>query len=102
MTRPFMLKEHVAAKDMLSVVPYRAGGGDCGTTLRHGAEAALQDADAGKIPWSNAVRAATALAASVRSMGGTSGALYNIFFTAAAGAPAFCSGPVSISHRMCC
>ena len=51
-----------------------------------GARAILAAADAGHYPIDNAVATAAALALSVRqSVGGTSGALYEIFLSAAAG-----------------
>ena len=59
------------------------GDGDCGTTLSAGAAAVLED-----LPYYDADDAASttaSLAASVRrAMGGTSGVLYDIFFSAAA------------------
>ena len=59
------------------------GDGDCGTTLAAGAAAVLED-----LPYydvDDAFSTATSLAASVRrAMGGTSGVLYDILFSAAA------------------
>ena len=59
------------------------GDGDCGTTLAAGATAVLED-----LPYydvDDATSTATSLAASVRrAMGGTSGVLYDILFSAAA------------------
>ena len=61
------------------------GDGDTGSTLRRGAEAVVRGLREGAIPLESAPRTAGALADCARAMGGTSGAIYNIFFTAAAG-----------------
>ncbi|KAK9798144.1 hypothetical protein WJX73_008523 [Symbiochloris irregularis] len=74
----------IAAAEDLDSLDEKAGDGDCGTTLRRGAEAALAEAKEDRVPWNSAVGAAQAIASAARSMGGTSGALYNIFLTAAA------------------
>ena len=63
---------------------HRVGDGDCGSTLRRGAEA-LQAAAAESLPLNNAAAALAGVAGALRAMGGTSGALYNIAVTAAAG-----------------
>lgn len=77
----------------------RAGDGDCGSTLRRGAEAVLEDATGNNIPWNHAASAASAIGRSARAMGGTSGALYNIFFTAAAGKAAWLSSSqIGVMH----
>jgi len=61
----------------------KVGDGDCGTTLRAGAEAVL--ADCGAYPLSDPVLAIKSLGCSLaRTMGGTSGILYTIFLSAAA------------------
>jgi triose/dihydroxyacetone kinase / FAD-AMP lyase (cyclizing) len=61
----------------------QVGDGDCGTTVKAGGEAVLAKLDS--IDFSKPADAASALAAAVAAgMGGTSGALYHIFFTAAA------------------
>ena len=61
------------------------GDGDCGTTLAAGAAAILEDLPS--YDADDASATAASLAASVRRvMGGTSGVLYDIFFTAAAAA----------------
>ncbi len=58
------------------------GDGDCGTTLAAGAAAVLQDEACYDVD--DPAATAAGLAASVRrAMGGTSGVLYDIFFTAA-------------------
>ena len=62
----------------------RVGDGDCGSTLRRGAEA-VQAAVAESLPLNDAAAALAGIAAALRAMGGTSGALYNIAVTAAAG-----------------
>ncbi len=59
------------------------GDGDCGDTLLAGARAVL--GDLGGYPTHDAAAAVAAVARSVRqSMGGSSGALYDLGFTAAA------------------
>ena len=59
------------------------GDGDCGTTLAAGAAAVLEDLP--HYDTDDAASTATSLAASVRrAMGGTSGVLYDILFSAAA------------------
>ncbi|CAD7699261.1 unnamed protein product [Ostreobium quekettii] len=64
----------------------QAGDGDCGLTMRKGAEAIKADM-AGCYALNDPRATTQQLAASVRrSMGGTSGALYDIFFTAASNA----------------
>jgi hypothetical protein len=60
------------------------GDGDCGSTLKRGAEA-LQTAAADTLPLNNPAACLAGVAAALRAMGGTSGALYNIGLTAAAG-----------------
>ena len=61
------------------------GDGDCGTTLAQGAKAIK--ADCGQhYPLNDAAATVTAVAESVgHSMGGSSGALYQIFLVAVAG-----------------
>ena len=61
------------------------GDGDCGTTLAQGAKAIK--ADCGKLyPLNDVAETMEAVAQSVgNSMGGSSGALYQIYFVAVAG-----------------
>uniref|UniRef100_A0A8H8CIP2 Dihydroxyacetone kinase n=1 Tax=Psilocybe cubensis TaxID=181762 RepID=A0A8H8CIP2_PSICU len=62
-----------------------AGDGDCGLTLKAGAEGVLSKISAGKISGDDLVRSIISIAqVSEESMGGTSGALYSIFFSALA------------------
>jgi hypothetical protein len=63
----------------------RIGDGDCGSTLRRGAEA-MRGAAAASLPLNDAAAALRGIAAALRVMGGTSGALYTIGFAAASGA----------------
>lgn len=66
-------------------VASRVGDGDCGTTLAQGAKAIQADCS-NKYPLNDAAAAMSAVAESVgHSMGGSSGALYQIFFVALAG-----------------
>ena len=64
----------------------RVGDGDCGSTLRRGAEAVQADL-AHRLPLNDATATLKGLARTLRVMGGTSGALYVISLTAAAGKP---------------
>lgn len=75
----------VAAKDELDAADALVGDGDCGSTLALGAAAMQEDMAAGRYPLDDAVGLCAALGRSCRAMGGSSGALYEIFFTAAAG-----------------
>ncbi|KAK9824231.1 hypothetical protein WJX72_008791 [[Myrmecia] bisecta] len=74
----------IAASAELDAMDRRVGDGDCGSTLRRGAQTLQADLD--KLPLNDPVATVAAIARSVSTMGGSSGALYNIFFTAAAGA----------------
>lgn len=79
------------AEDALTDADAKVGDGDCGTTHARGAHALEEDVD--YMPLDEPSELALALGMTVRrSMGGTSGALYDIFFSAAAaamkGAPA--------------
>lgn len=60
------------------------GDGDCGSTLKRGAEA-IQADTAHSLPLNDAAGTLKGLAQTLRVMGGTSGALYVISLTAAAG-----------------
>lgn len=63
----------------------RVGDGDCGTTLAQGAKAIKADCEK-QYPLNNVAQCINALASSVgNSMGGSSGALYQIYFVAIAG-----------------
>ena len=63
----------------------RVGDGDCGTTLAQGAKAIRADCR-DKYPLNDAAGTMMAVAESVgHSMGGSSGALYQIFFLALSG-----------------
>jgi len=62
-----------------------AGDGDCGLTLKGGAQAVLKKVDEGKISGDDVVGAMRVISeVSQAEMGGTSGALYSIFFSALA------------------
>ncbi|OCH87380.1 dihydroxyacetone kinase [Obba rivulosa] len=62
-----------------------AGDGDCGLTLKSGATAVLKQLDGGKITGEDVVGSVIAVAQiAEEQMGGTSGALYSIFFSALA------------------
>ncbi|KAI0084466.1 Dak1 domain-containing protein [Irpex rosettiformis] len=62
-----------------------AGDGDCGLTLKGGAEAVLADIQSGKISGQNVVKSVIAISKiAEEQMGGTSGAIYSIFFSALA------------------
>ena len=73
-----------------SVFWCRVGDGDCGSTLAKGASAIQADC-ASCYPLNAAPACLAAIAESVRrSMGGTSGALYELLFAAAAGVCLLC------------
>ena len=78
----------LAAEAALTEADTKVGDGDCGLTHARGARALLEDVD--YMPLDGPPEDLLfALAATVRrSMGGTSGALYDIFFSAAAAAAA--------------
>ncbi|EJT53049.1 hypothetical protein A1Q1_00056 [Trichosporon asahii var. asahii CBS 2479] len=60
-----------------------AGDGDCGLTLKAGAEAILRDIKSGKVKPDDVVNSIRTVSDTIeRDMGGTSGALYAIFFSA--------------------
>lgn len=62
-----------------------AGDGDCGTTLKAGAEGVLGKVQEGVIKGEDAVRDLLVISDVVdHAMGGTSGGLYSIFFNALA------------------
>ncbi|KAF7794311.1 hypothetical protein EIP86_005445 [Pleurotus ostreatoroseus] len=62
-----------------------AGDGDCGLTLRDGANAVLAEVKSGKISGEDVVGSVIAVSkVAEEQMGGTSGALYSIFFSALA------------------
>ena len=67
------------------VMACRAGDGDCGSTLKRGAQAVRAVLADQCEDFNTTFGAAGALAAAVSSMGGTSGALYSLGLTAAAG-----------------
>lgn len=82
----------------------RVGDGDCGTTLAQGARAIVL-ACRTKYPLNDAAATMSAVAETVgRSMGGSSGALYQIFFVALAGPGCRNSvlGPVDIRPLLSC
>jgi len=62
-----------------------AGDGDCGLTLKAGAEGVLAKIDSGEIKDSDLIHSIITIAqVAEEAMGGTSGALYSIFFSALA------------------
>ena len=72
----------------------RAGDGDCGSTLARGAAAVrTMIADPNEY-FDTAFGAATALTVAASTMGGTSGALYSLGFTAAGGAAQAFANPI--------
>ncbi|KAF8159508.1 dihydroxyacetone kinase [Crassisporium funariophilum] len=73
-----LIKEEAEITRMDSI----AGDGDCGLTLKAGAEGVLSKIDAGDINGEDLVRSIIAIAqVAEEAMGGTSGALYSIFFS---------------------
>ncbi|KAI0820335.1 dihydroxyacetone kinase [Trametes gibbosa] len=79
-----------------------AGDGDCGLTLKAGASAVLKGLKEGRISGDNVVRSVIAIAqVAEEEMGGTSGALYSIFFSALAqGLQTHHAGAQTISHAL--
>ena len=72
----------MAPLHVLHVRHLQVGDGDCGATIKRGGEAVL--AALPSLDFSSPTSVCSALAATVaRGMGGTSGALYQIFFAAA-------------------
>lgn len=62
----------------------QVGDGDCGATVQRGCNALIAAIDAGTVDCERPARACLQLADAIAgSVGGTSGALYRIFFTAA-------------------
>lgn len=81
----FAAVQLIAKKDELNKLDERVGDGDTGSTLALGCQQILADVKSGYYPFGDASGLCKALARSCRAMGGSSGALYEIFFTAAAG-----------------
>jgi triose/dihydroxyacetone kinase / FAD-AMP lyase (cyclizing) len=74
----------IAAEGDLNDLDRRVGDGDCGTTLRRGAERVKRDLDA-HYPLNDAAATLQALGTSLaQATGGSTGVLYAIFFEAAA------------------
>ncbi|KAM6497094.1 dihydroxyacetone kinase [Amanita muscaria] len=72
----------IAAEPEITRMDTVSGDGDCGLTLKAGAEAVLAKITDGSIDGHDIVRSIIAMAsAAEESMGGTSGALYSIFFS---------------------
>jgi len=75
----------IEAEPELTRMDSIAGDGDCGLTLKDGASAVLEDVESGKISGDNVVDSVIAVSkVAEEHMGGTSGALYSIFFSALA------------------
>ncbi|EIW58792.1 dihydroxyacetone kinase [Trametes versicolor FP-101664 SS1] len=75
----------IAAEPEITRMDNIAGDGDCGLTLKAGASAVLKGLQAGRISGDDVVRSVIAIAqVAEEEMGGTSGALYSIFFSALA------------------
>ncbi|TDL23596.1 dihydroxyacetone kinase [Rickenella mellea] len=75
-------KALIAAEPDITRMDSIAGDGDCGLTLKSGAEAVLEDLTLGKINGSDVIGSVLAISkAAEEHMAGTSGALYSIFFS---------------------
>ncbi|KAJ7696800.1 Dak1 domain-containing protein [Mycena rosella] len=75
----------VAAEPEITRMDTIAGDGDCGLTLKAGAQGVLKEIDAHNITGTDLVADVVAIAkVAETAMGGTSGALYSIFFSALA------------------
>ncbi|KAI0629148.1 dihydroxyacetone kinase [Trametes polyzona] len=75
----------IAAEPEITRMDNIAGDGDCGLTLKAGASAVLKGLKEGRISGDDVVKSVIAIAqVGEEEMGGTSGALYSIFFSALA------------------
>ncbi|KAJ7146489.1 Dak1 domain-containing protein [Mycena epipterygia] len=75
----------VAAEPEITRMDTIAGDGDCGLTLKAGAQGVMKEIDARNITGTDLVADVVAIAKVAETyMGGTSGALYSIFFSALA------------------
>ncbi|KIY51925.1 dihydroxyacetone kinase [Fistulina hepatica ATCC 64428] len=75
-------KAIIAAEPEITQMDNIAGDGDCGLTLKAGAEGVLKKVQEGTITGDNVVQSTIAIAqVAEEAMGGTSGALYSIFFS---------------------
>ncbi|PCH44361.1 dihydroxyacetone kinase 1 [Wolfiporia cocos MD-104 SS10] len=75
----------VQAEPELTRMDSIAGDGDCGLTLKDGANGVLRETDSGRISGEDVVASVIAVSrVAEEQMGGTSGALYSIFFSALA------------------
>jgi len=78
-------KNLIAAEPEITQMDVVAGDGDCGLTLKVGASAVLKQLAAGNIKGNDVVSAMITIAqVAEEEMGGTSGGLYSIFFSALA------------------
>ncbi|KAJ7083325.1 dihydroxyacetone kinase [Mycena belliarum] len=78
-------KALVAAESEITRMDTIAGDGDCGLTLKAGAQGVMKEIDAQNITGKDLVGDIVAIAKIAQNdMGGTSGALYSIFFSALA------------------
>ncbi|TFK39853.1 Dak1 domain-containing protein [Crucibulum laeve] len=72
----------IAAEPEITRMDSIAGDGDCGLTLKAGAEGVLKKIEEGSIDGNDVVRSVIKIAQiAEEAMGGTSGALYSIFFS---------------------
>ncbi|KAJ7439972.1 dihydroxyacetone kinase [Mycena latifolia] len=92
----------VAAEPEITRMDTIAGDGDCGLTLKAGAQGVMREIDAQNITGSDLVADVVAIAKVAETcMGGTSGALYSIFFSALAqGIQAAASGNKAASPEV--
>ncbi|KAF8659843.1 hypothetical protein AX16_001728 [Volvariella volvacea WC 439] len=78
-------KALISAESEFTQMDNIAGDGDCGLTLKAGAEGVLAELSKGNLKGSDVVGSVIAIAkVAEEAMGGTSGALYSIFFSALA------------------
>ncbi|KAH7914593.1 Dak1 domain-containing protein [Hygrophoropsis aurantiaca] len=78
-------KAVIAAEPEITRMDNIAGDGDCGLTLKDGATGVLKELEKGNVTGDDVVRSIITIAhVAEESMGGTSGALYSIFFSALA------------------
>ncbi|KAH7927347.1 dihydroxyacetone kinase [Leucogyrophana mollusca] len=78
-------KALIAAEPEITRMDNIAGDGDCGLTLQDGATGVLKELEKGTVTGNDVVGSVIAIArVAEETMGGTSGALYSIFFSALA------------------
>lgn len=90
----------ISAEPEITRMDTIAGDGDCGLTLKAGAEALLRKIDSGDIPTDDVILVMIYISKTAEeAMGGTSGALYSIFFSALAQGIQECGKGGEMTHE---